>query len=562
MTQFMRYLSKKKILFLLFFLLSFIAKAAILMDLSPHHVKLGQTFKIILTQEGSSQFDTPDLSALQMDFTVMGTERSASYSMINGQTSSSNRWIIVLQPQKTGRLIIPSISLGKEKTAVSSIEVSASQGANGARENQDEERTEDKNVNTKDVFLTASVNNKNPYVNEQVNYTVKLYRNQNLLDASYQAPKVENALLVPLGNSLRYQDLKNGQMYTVEEQHYAIFPQKSGELTILGPILNTLLYNGLMPEQIKINAPKVSLNVQPAVVSGAKFAEWTPAKKLLLYESYDKNENTFSEGSTLQRRITLEGIGLPAQLLPKIAIEKGKDFSVYEEKGVEKNQLKNNELIGKKSTKLTYLLNKPGTIQIPEQKLRWFNSQTKQEETVSLPPRTLNIQAIPASAERRLGLDLKSPTASPMLSTAPEKSTETPWWWIAAVFAFLWVMTLLLWWKGSALFGKNKEKKQKLKQQLKQACLNNDAALARTLLIGWGTTTWPEAQVLDLADITRFSKDEALNKEINILIKSLYQSKSKSWQGGAALWQCISAFRKSPEKQKTKNGHLPPANPR
>lgn len=63
-------------------------------------------------------------------------------------------------------------------------------------------------------------------MNQQIIYKVTLYNSKHLLDADYQGPQVENALLIPLGQEKRYQTQKNNINYLVEEQNYAIFPQK------------------------------------------------------------------------------------------------------------------------------------------------------------------------------------------------------------------------------------------------------------------------------------------------------------------------------------------------
>ena len=48
---------------------------------------------------------------------------------------------------------------------------------------------------------------------------------------------------VPFGGERRYQVNKNGRTYAVEEQQFALFPQKSGDLKIKPPVFNALVYD-------------------------------------------------------------------------------------------------------------------------------------------------------------------------------------------------------------------------------------------------------------------------------------------------------------------------------
>lgn len=543
----------KQLISILLLLAGITAHAELSMQVDVEKVHPGESFRAVLTKDDASSSGIPDLTSLQADFTIIGTERSTNYSIINGQSSSTSQWTLFLMPKRTGILTIPSIQLGQEKTQALQIEVTSA-NTNPTSDNEVIDKQ-------KDLMLVANVSSKNPYVNEQVIYTVKLYNSKRLLDASYQGPSVSDALLVPLGEARRYQTTENGQIYMVEEQRYAIFPQKSGKLKITAPEFNALIYRGV-PEQVKVTAPETILEVKSAPAN-YKGNVWAPAKQIILRDEYDRGETTVTEGNTLVRTITLQATGLPAQLLPALPIANGLAFSVYSEKPVESNKLLQNELTGIRTVKITYLFNKAGQAIIPSQELHWFNTVTQKEETVSLPERVITVLASPGSgnsagAQTNQPVEQnKSPVVVPV--SAPGKQTPDFFaWWIAAGFACAWIITLILWWKRPKLFS-NKGKKQVL-QQLREACFNNQPELARTALLKWASQQWPDATLSNLMDINNLTQDAELKKQITALTKALYQSSPQAWRG-EELWRCITAHKRSPLEKHIKMPPLPPINP-
>lgn len=546
----------KRLIFTVLFLVSIAGRAELSMQVDVAKVTLGQSFRAVLTKDDASPSSIPDLTPLQTDFNIVGTERSTNYSIINGHASSTSQWTLLLMPKRAGVLTIPPIHLGQEQTQALRIEVVQANTPTS---------TNDSVVTQKDVMLITDVSNPNPYVNEQVIYTVKLYNSKRLLDATYQGPVVSDALLIPLGDVRRYQATENGLVYLVEEQRYAIFPQKSGELKISAPEFNALVYRAV-PEQVNVTAPSTILKVKPAPAN-YKGNTWAPAKQMILNDEYDRNVGSLTEGSTLVRTITLQATGLPAQLLPALPIAKGAGFSIYSEKPVESNRLNQNELTGTRTVKVTYLFNKAGDVVIPAEKLYWFNTVTQVEETTSLPE--LAITVLPnASATQPASDKTEPPVEKPVVlkQAVPESPVVLPVpgdsnalaWWLAGGFALAWLVTLLLWWQRPRLF--SKAGKKRVLKQLEEACVANQPELARTALLHWAKQQWPDATLSNLNDIHTLCHDTELKKQINELSKALYQSSPLPWHGDP-LWRCVVAFKKPSSGKTGKDAPLPPINP-
>ncbi|STX40430.1 KQDN repeat-containing protein [Legionella donaldsonii] len=530
--------------------------ADVTVQLDVTQVQLGQPFSLTLTLD-SAVDSVPDLTPLQKNFTILGTERSMNYSVINGQAHSVSQWIITLTANRNGVLPIPSLQIGQEYTKASSIEVTS-------------EETPTTNVQPQtpqqDAVLETDVSVNNPFVNQQVIFTTRLYYSSRLLDASYQPPQVEDALMIPLGQGRHYQISSNNKIYAVEEQQYAIFPQKSGDLKINPPAFNALIYS-VTPKRVHLQAKPTVLHVKPRL-AGYKY--WLAAKQVSLSETYDKNTITLMQGDTLVRTVKLSAVAVPAQLLPTLDFGSSDQFSVYPEKPQEKTSFKHPNLVSSTTVKATYLLNKAGQITIPAIKLTWFNTTTGKKETSALPALTLNVVASAGETKQSASaavantepvahtteVDAKKEQQITLPSLRPETNVA---WWLASAFAIAWLLTLGLWYRQRRQQAERQTAGQVMKQ-LAKACLDNHATEARDALLKWARFQWPEANLLNLTDVEKMVDDTRLKEEINQLAQALYQdvSPQKTWQG-TALWAAITSFKGA--KLRPENSKMTPLPP-
>jgi hypothetical protein len=546
---------KKLIIIGVLCLFNVFAYAEIHVQIDPSQVSLDESFRLILTQDNLQNGGIPNLTSLQKDFIILGTERRMNYSIINGQTQSASEWSITLKAQKEGILTIPSIQIGRERTTAITINVTANANpkSNPSHSNQQQ-----------DLYLTTEVTKKNPYVNQQITYKVTLYNSKNLLDADYQGPQVENALLIPLGREKRYQTQKNDRTYLVEEQNYAIFPQKSGSLKIKSPIFTALIYD-FNPEKIRAEDKTIHLNVQP-IPKEYSGKIWLPAKEVRLSEQYENAPATISQGNTLIRTVTLEGVGIPSQLLPNLNFSKTDGINVYPEKGTDKNQVSQGELIGHTEIKVTYLFNKSGKITIPELKLPWFNTETRKEETATLPAKVIEVTAstTPASTNTQETSSTENQNVTEPLPEKSSLSSSNPinWAWIvAALFALAWVITLALWGWQRRNKNTNKGSYKKALTHLHEACVQGDPQHVRDALLKWAHLHWPDASILNLTDLSHMSTDASFKKQVQLLSQVLYKAQEKILWRGDELWRSVQMIKKANTHSKEKTSVLPPINP-
>jgi hypothetical protein len=545
----------RNILFLLLFLCPILTLAKVSLQIDPPRVALGDSFRLIFTLDDAKAKGVPDLTPLEDNFKILGTERSMSYSIINGQSHSVSQWIIAMRAKKIGTLPIPALQFGQEQSAESQVEVTEEK--DGGTPSPDDEAAALKD----DVLIKTSFTPKDAYVNQQIIYTVKLYNSQRLLDADYTPPRVEDALLFPLGNGRRYQENVNGRVYAVEEQRYAIYPQKPGELKISPPSFNALVYDTI-PRRVDVHAKTKHLEIKPRP-AGYSGQDWLPAKAVIFSDTYDKDVGQLEQGQTLVRTINLQVTGVPAQLLPHLALAGSASFNAYPEKPVLKNRLRQQELVGQQEIKVTYLLNKAGPTTIPELRLVWFNTTTAKEEIAVLAARQLLItpkaNAAPAVA-LQAQTNLKTAQANEKSKPVMPQGRKTGWI-LAAAFAFLWLMTLLAWFLQKTMLNGRCSQRQALKT-LQRAIAHNNPQQTQTALLAWARLQWPQSTFINLSDVEQWIDDAGLKEQCALLAKVLYgKTLHGQWQG-SALWTCLKVYlqRAPKSSQKKKLDSLPPIN--
>lgn len=501
-----------------------VATATVTMSIAPSTAQLGDTVELTLTLDNTHSKTLPDITPLEENFTIVGTQHNQSYSVINGVTHATNQWIIVLMPKKTGLLTIPPLHVGTQSSNPSQILIKSPQAAATNNEN-------------KDIIFRGTISKNNPFINEQVVYTVKLYSTLRLLEVEYQPPEIEDALLIPLGEGRRYHETIHGREYAVDEQQYAIFPQKSGPLQLIPPSLKALIYDEI-PTRIQKQAKPIQLTVKARTEK-----HWLPAKQVTLTERYDIPTHPLKTGDTITRSITLEAVGVPAQLLPTIHIKNSPQYQAYPEKPTTSNTLRQQELVGTSAMTIVYVLNKAGTVTLAPIQLTWFNTQTEQQETSILPKRQLTVHAKQTTIQTpKQAKPVKAiPTVSP-----PSASTA---WWIATMFGCGGLITLV----GLWLY-RNKQQlpatnNQARRQAIQLACNNNNPAQAQTALLQWASHQWPTVTILNLNDIIKLiTNNPSLQQQIQHLSQALYSQQPQQIWHGKPLWQSIKSYK--PKKRK------------
>ena len=186
-------------------------------------IAIDDTLIFTIRVNSTGSFKGPDLNSIYIDFDVLGNRQSSSHTIRNGVSESSTEWIITLAPKRKGRLTIPAINIDGEKTEPISVIVQASPPVSADL--------------LKPVYLESEVDQNNVYVQQQIIFTLRIFQSIQLDNMNISEPEFDDALMEKLGQTSYQRKIQNTP-YRVHELNYAIFPQKTGTITILSLIPN------------------------------------------------------------------------------------------------------------------------------------------------------------------------------------------------------------------------------------------------------------------------------------------------------------------------------------
>ena len=396
-----------------------------------NHVVAGEGFSLQLTLSGASAKDGgPDISALQQSFTVASEAQTSSTSFINGSVKSSIGWELTLIPKKGGHVQIPSVSIdtdaGVLKTQPIALEVESAAAQPGHASGQDM------------ISITAKVDEKAPYRNQPVSYTVTVIAHANIANVSLEDLAVDHAIVQKQGKPEIYDRVENGRPAKVIEFHYLITPLTSQKMTIPSLILQgnvevqedtrrrNAFNNGMMdpfqmmrnlgsfdfssfrPFSIESNA--VELDVKPPAVA---MDPWLPLRSLQIQGKMETQQAKV--GEPLTRKLVLLADGAVGSQLPSLETQQNHaDFKVYGDKPTigEDVDKKTGVVSGWRRESYSLIPQKAGKLVLPEIKIPWWDIANNKVAYASLPEET--IEVLPGA-----GMQTQSPPVAPETSQAP-----------------------------------------------------------------------------------------------------------------------------------------------
>ena len=573
--------------------------------LDRNRIAEGET--VVLSVNVSADSDgTPDLSGLAQDFDILDRSQSMHMSMINGRTSSSRGWRLVLAPKRAGKLSIPAIRVGSTSTRPLSLEVlpAAEAGKLGP---------------VPPVSLEVEVEPPQPLVQQQVIYTVRLLSRVPLNQPRLSDPQIKDAIVEHLGAEREYSSQRGGQQYRVVERRYAVFPQRSGALEIEGPVLAAQLpdpdQRGITPGQrfpgrdpfagfdrmfglnglsggglfaqtrpIRLRAKNLTLQVQPQPAGTP--SPWLPAQSLVLNDAWSADPPQFRVGEPVTRSIAITAQGLSAVQLPDLTMEPPAGIKVYPDKAQMQTRGDGDTVVAQKVLRMALVPAKAGTLTLPEVKLEWWDVGTRQPRTARLPPR--QVEVLPAAAGATSTATSVAPDTVPeTLVTAPSAadsagavSVARPlavggratvaglWPWLAGLFGLAWLLTLMVWWRlrrapphvATAQVATSTQPAASL-SQIEQAFRTNEAAAARHSLLQWAQARWAQDPPRRLDQLARRLGGEAA-VVLDEIDRCLYAGQPQHWDGVAAWGRLAPVLQHASEKEAVSRGRaLPPLYP-
>ena len=547
-----------------------------------NEVPQGETFLLTLETDDAQNKATPDLSVLNKDFDVYSVGNAYQSTYVNGVSKHSRQWQIILMPKNSGKIEIPSITLGSMKSEPIYLNVAPAQFSQQANARGGQQTAQ------KPKFaVDAEVNNTNPYVQQQINYAFKIYDSGGLYGETPVLAQDNNDWIIKsIGEPVISSKIINGQQLREIEFNYALFPQKSGLLktpdfefngyyltrshrgaTAFDDIFNHGFFNmgfsdmfasrnpvRLQPEPIEINVKAI-----PAANGGYW---WLPASEVTLSSEWDDKTQEFYVGEAISRSIYIKAGGVVDAQLPDIKFAEIDGVKQYPDKPITMSSQENGNIISVKKFSNVYIPERSGNITLPGVSIDWFNVHTGQLEKAILPPQTINV--LPAkNGNSDETLTQQSELSAPQ-NIANQETTELPVAskvqryvpvWIWTILAFI-IGLLSSWIVFSFVAKKEINKTTNYTKKIREAIQSGNNKALRDNIIAWAQDNYPENKIHNIEDIISSAENKLFKEQLAELNSLLYSSKKANFNPEIFIKAFAEEQKKRKKKQKSFE-HLP-----
>lgn len=377
---------------------------------APKSVVVNQRFRLTYTVN-TTDAKEPVIGEIPGFELLMGPSISSesSYSNYYGQQSSSVSvtFTYVLLAKEEGTFTIPSAKItaaGKELTSNTLTvkvlpEGQNPQGAQGQRGGA-RQSNNSANIGDQDLFVRATLSKSNVYEQEAVLLTYKVYSAVNLTNLSYPSPELKgfNIQEVDLPQNKQFElEHYNGRNYnTVVWRQFVLFPQESGELVIPAVDFEAvvavqsrrnmdpfeMMFSGFSSGYVNVNkdlrSNSLKLNVEK--LPGSRPADFSGAVGDFSIKS-SISSTDLKTNSEFTLKVTVKGAG-NMRLMSNPVLELPVEFESYDPVIDNKFRLTNNGFQGEKVYEYLITPKANGTYTIPGAKFTYFNTTTKQYQTI------------------------------------------------------------------------------------------------------------------------------------------------------------------------------------
>lgn len=393
-------------------------------------VQMGDIITLMVETDFSTQAE-PDFDQMQDQFDLLGTQRSNQIQITNGNYQSITRWVLHISPKQVGELVIPPFKIEGILSQPLMIEVADTQHPSGQ--------------NRGSSFLESSLNLNQVTVQQEVLFTLRFYHQGRFIDGNIRPPVFKDALSEPIQNQFHYQTQIGGERYEVYQWTWVFYPQKSGDFVIPPQAFyGRIQYQGRL-KQVKDQTQPIVLVVQPKPSAYPQGSAWIPAESLELTEDWQINQ-PIRIGDALTRTVTLRTQGQLHSQLPEWNFANQAAYHLYPEPEQAENKITEQGVESQKSLSMTLVPTQAGNLIVPELKLHWWNTQTDQLETTTLPAKTLTILPALTSQNNASATPPENDSRETLMTSAKPlpQSTETTGWQIAVgALMGLWFITVL-----------------------------------------------------------------------------------------------------------------------
>ena len=386
--------------------------------LSSDRIEELESVRLVIRDHGAQQTETLDLTELQNNFHIMGNNTSKQYQYINGRTQSWVDYQITLQPKRTGDLAIPAINVGTKSTSPLTVRVVPL--APATRQKIDELVFYEQTFSTLDAYVQGQI-----LMQRQLFYSngVQLYGGQPT------APKIDDAVVITLGENRASTVQRDGKLYGVVTQNYAIFAESSGTLTVpsveMTASVRVLNNNRVSRKGVRVSTESQAINVRPVPNNYPRNEPWLPATDVTVTQSFepDVTQGSIKVGDTFTQTIQVTVTSNTGSIVPPLNLAVPREqFRQYPDPSELKDDTLGNEVIGRRIERRNFIAQRPGALSLPSSEIVWWDTQSNRLRYTTLPATPISVTGTAITSQSNEASQAITPEQT---SAAPQSSPST-----------------------------------------------------------------------------------------------------------------------------------------
>ncbi|MBF0312268.1 MAG: protein BatD [Oligoflexia bacterium] len=391
------------------------ASVGVSLLLERSDISMQEEIELQVVVEGNENLSAPPEILNRQNFNIQEQGTSSQVSIVNGATSVQKIFSYALSATKEGKFTLGPAKVtanGKvllSNTIVVKVHSSGSGNASPSAQvpGQDQAQAnseEDAGGNANGFYVEAVVNNSSPYLGEQIIYTFRFARREQIANGQLGLPDFNGFSKEPLGEQREYEKVINGQSWRITEIDFALFPMKSGDLAIAPARLITEVMvrgggrrGGVFPpspfgrffeddpffaaggarlKRIQLLSKGINVKVRALPEAGKGLEFSGVVGDVQLKAELSKSNLKVGESATLTytiiSRSKLSEFSLP-ELTAVDATTGQQNFKFYDDKPTTEQRPTESGLLYQKTLKKAVVPLREGTLQIPPLKLQYFD---------------------------------------------------------------------------------------------------------------------------------------------------------------------------------------------
>lgn len=321
---------------------------------------------------------------------------------------------------------------------------------------------------------TISAPNTKAWVGQRLPFFIELHT-RGSFDGSptFSIPQIPGTVILKVGNPVVSSRQIDGEDWFTQRHEFALFSQRDGALEIpaipirfssrdgfTGPVTDT-----------EANSEVLTLNIQrPPGSQDIGFLITTDS--LEITETWEPEPASAEVGAVFKRTITQRATQMTGMALAPAPTRAPEGTRLYPGRPEVTDKTERGDFLGERRETITYLIEKPGIITLPEITFNWWNPTTETIESKTLPAVSFEVPAPPAAP-------------------ASSKSTFTHLWpWLLAI-----ALIAIAVWQRKNLAAQALQTWKALNpphrvaaRKLLRACRANDATQASAAWFAWRAT--------------------------------------------------------------------------